>query len=127
IIVILNLKTILSYGLRLDDLSNLSDQLIQTCEINEENEKEKKDPEPEYKKPRRKDTPVQHVPPLIPGIVEMLDFLEFKIREFAPRSLPLQHPPTPQPLPPTLQLLPILTCTLSYPFPHPLSPNSSYP
>ncbi|XP_007899055.1 protein phosphatase 1, regulatory subunit 17-like [Callorhinchus milii] len=52
----------------LDDLSNLSDQLIQTCEINEENEKEKKDPEPEYKKPRRKDTPVQHVPPLIPGV-----------------------------------------------------------
>ncbi|XP_078395810.1 protein phosphatase 1 regulatory subunit 17 isoform X1 [Cetorhinus maximus] len=57
----------------LDDLSNLSEQLIKTCEINEESEKEKatdesKDTETEQKKPRRKDTPVQYVPPLIPGV-----------------------------------------------------------
>uniref|UniRef100_UPI00398E415A protein phosphatase 1 regulatory subunit 17 n=1 Tax=Pristiophorus japonicus TaxID=55135 RepID=UPI00398E415A len=57
----------------LDDLSNLSEQLIKTCEINEEGEKEKatdesKDTKLERKKPRRKDTPVQYVPPLIPGV-----------------------------------------------------------
>ncbi|XP_059502301.1 protein phosphatase 1, regulatory subunit 17-like [Stegostoma tigrinum] len=57
----------------LDDLSNLSEQLIKTCEVNEEREKQKatdesKDVEAEQKKPRRKDTPVQYVPPLIPGV-----------------------------------------------------------
>ncbi|XP_069771488.1 protein phosphatase 1 regulatory subunit 17 isoform X2 [Narcine bancroftii] len=49
------------------------EQLIKTCEINEEIEKEEpkdgpKDVELEQKKPRRKDTPVQYVPPLIPGV-----------------------------------------------------------
>ncbi|XP_062890153.1 protein phosphatase 1, regulatory subunit 17-like isoform X1 [Mobula hypostoma] len=56
-----------------DDFSNLSEQLVKTCEINEGIEKdtsedESKDIELEQKKPRRKDTPVQYVPPLIPGV-----------------------------------------------------------
>ncbi|XP_062890231.1 protein phosphatase 1, regulatory subunit 17-like isoform X2 [Mobula hypostoma] len=60
-------------GKHLDDFSNLSEQLVKTCEINEGIEKdtsedESKDIELEQKKPRRKDTPVQYVPPLIPGV-----------------------------------------------------------
>ncbi|XP_032876155.1 protein phosphatase 1 regulatory subunit 17 [Amblyraja radiata] len=55
----------------LDDFSNLSEQLIKTCEINEETEKEKLGDETKeivQKKPRRKDTPVQYISPLIPGV-----------------------------------------------------------
>ncbi|XP_015210213.1 protein phosphatase 1 regulatory subunit 17 [Lepisosteus oculatus] len=54
-------------------LSDLSEELIDDCEMDvgktqSEKHLDTQQHEQEHKKPRRKDTPVLYIPPLIPGV-----------------------------------------------------------